>query len=116
VVWSIILAALALLSLALTLWQWIVGLRFPLHRRFSDGSYTPPVTLLKPLAGADAHTFHCLESWLKQDYAGVVQVLFGVAAPDDPACEIVRQLIGAHPKRDAHLVICGEALGANVRL
>ena len=75
---NIILAALASLSLALALWQFVVAMRFPLHQRVADKSFTPPVTLLKPLKGADAETLRCLESWLTQDYAGAVQILFGV--------------------------------------
>jgi ceramide glucosyltransferase len=105
-----------LLSLALTLWQLGVGLRFPLHRRSGGGAFTPPVTLLKPLKGCDAETAACLESWLRQDYPAEIQVLFGVASPDDPAGAVVRRLLAAHPNRDAQLVVCGESLGPNAKV
>ena len=111
-----ILAALSVLSLALALWQWIVARRFPLHQRASDTSFAPGVTLLKPLKGCDAETAASLRSWLTQDYAGPVQVLFGVAAANDPVCDVVRQLIAAHPQANAELVICGESLGANAKV
>jgi len=88
-----LLAGLALLSLILALWQWLEGRLFPLHRREADTSFTPNVTLLKPLKGADAETAACLRSWLTQDYRGPVQVLFGVASAEDPACGIVRELL-----------------------
>src|SRR5438128_6717010 len=91
-------------------------MRFPLHQRVADPGYAPPVTLLKPLKGVDAETWHCLESWFNQDYAGPVQILFGVASPDDPACEIARQLIAARPGREAQLVICSESLGLNAKV
>src|SRR2546430_8374317 len=91
-------------------------MRFPLHRRVADKSFAPPVTLLKPLKGADAETSHCLESWLTQDYAGVVQILFGVESATDPVCELVRRLLAAHPEREAQLVICSESLGANAKV
>ena len=113
---NIILAALALLSLALTLWQYVAAIRFPLHQRVADANFTPSVTLLKPLKGCDAETLHCLESWFKQDYAAPAQILFGVMSADDPACEIVRALIARFPDRDAQLVICGESLGANAKV
>src|SRR6266853_2075485 len=113
---NIILAALAFLSLALTLWQLVVAMRFPLHQRVADPGYAPPVTLLKPLKGVDAETWHCLESWFNQDYAGPVQILFGVASADDPVCEMARQLIAARPGRDAQLVMCSESLGANAKV
>ena len=111
-----ILAALASLSLALTLWQLVVGLRFPLHHRVVDKSFAPAVTLLKPLKGCDAETAACLRSWLAQDYAGPVQILFGVASADDPVCATVRELLAAHPRSDARLVICAAAPGANAKV
>jgi len=116
VVLNLILATLAVLSLALTLWQFVVAMRFPLHQRVTDTGYQPPVTLLKPLKGADADSLHCLESWLRQDYAGPMQVLFGVASAGDPVCEIVRQLTAALPGPDAQLVICGDSPGANSKV
>ncbi len=113
---NIILAALASLSLALALWQFVVAMRFPLHQRVADKSFTPPVTLLKPLKGADAETLRCLESWLTQDYAGAVQILFGVESATDPVCELVRRLLAARPGREAQLVICSESLGSNAKV
>ncbi len=46
---TFILGALALLSLVLTLWQWLVARRFPLNRRGAAHSFPPALTLLKPL-------------------------------------------------------------------
>ncbi len=112
----LLLAALALLSLAITLWQWLAARRFPLHQRAADTSFAPGVTLLKPLKGLDPETRGCLESWFQQDYRGPVQLLFGVAAADDPACELVRQLIAAHPQANAQLVLCPEQLGPNAKV
>ena len=113
---NIILAALASLSLALALWQFVVAMRFPLHQRVADRSFTPPVTLLKPLKGADAETLRCLESWLTQDYPGSVQILLGVESATDPVCELVRRLLAARPGREAQLVICSESLGSNAKV
>jgi ceramide glucosyltransferase len=64
----------------------------------------------------DAETWHCLQSWFNQDYAGPVQILFGVASEDDPACEMARQLIDARPERGAQLVICSASLGLNAKV
>jgi ceramide glucosyltransferase len=111
-----LLAGLALLSLALTLWQWLVALRFPLHRRGPRGSFAPPVSLLKPLKGCEAETAACLESWFRQDYPGPVQILFGVASADDPVCEAVRRLRSAHPSAHAELVICAASFGPNAKV
>ena len=110
------LAFLTCLSAALTFWRWMVGIRFPLHRRVPAPAMPPPVTLLKPLKGADAQLRSCLESWLQQDYRGPVQILFGVASADDPAGAIVRELLADHPLADAQLVLCRQSLGANAKV
>jgi ceramide glucosyltransferase len=107
------LAGLALLSLALALWQWLAARRFPLHRRVTDLSFAPAITLLKPLKGCDATTVESLQSWFNQNYAGQIQILFGVADASDPVCKIVRELIEKNPGRDAQAVVCAESPGAN---
>jgi ceramide glucosyltransferase len=114
--WTTLFGSLALLSLFITVWQWFAARRFPLHQRVMDKSFTPAVTLLKPLKGCDSETARCLRSWLIQDYPGGVQILFGVASPDDPVCAVVRQLIQEHPACDAQLVICSGSLGANAKV
>jgi len=111
-----ILAILALLSFALTLWQWLVARRFPLHQRAKAHAFPPALTLLKPLKGSDEATEDCLRSWFTQDYTGRVQILFGVASAEDSACPIVRKLLEEFPAVDATLVVCGPLLGANAKV
>jgi len=113
---SIILGALAFLSLGLVLWQFVVAMRFPLHRRIPNPTFAPDMTILKPLKGCDAETRGCLESWMTQAYPARLQILFGVHSPDDPVCDIVRDLITAHSQVDARLVICPKLLGANAKV
>jgi ceramide glucosyltransferase len=140
VILNLIFGFLALLSLALTLWQWLVARRFPLHQRVPAPSSPPeprssrgeealtsssqpstlnpqpPLTLLKPLKGCDAATEDCLRSWLAQEYAGPTQFLFGVAAADDPVCGIVRRLLREFPDTDAELVVGSPLSGANAKV
>jgi ceramide glucosyltransferase len=108
--------ALAVLSLLLMLWQWLVASRFPLHRRASDNSFAPAVTLLKSLKGCDETTENCLRSWFAQNYAGPIQILFGVASADDPVCGIVKKLLKEFSALDAQLIICGPLPGANAKI
>ena len=128
---NLILSALAVLSQVLLLWQWRVARRFEFQRSaelrfgaFGETAATAPnrssalhgITLLKPLNGADEHTAMCLRSWLAQNYSAPVQVLFGVASEDDPACDVVRRVLAEFPQCDAQLVICRESLGANPKV
>jgi ceramide glucosyltransferase len=108
--------ALAVLSFVLTLWQWIIAIRFPLHQRVAANPFSPAVTLLKPLKGADSTTKENLRSWFVQTYPGEVQILFGVASENDPACEVVRELLREFPECDAQLVVCPETFGANAKV
>jgi ceramide glucosyltransferase len=129
-----ILAALALLSLALTLWQWFAAQRFsraaqcvpPLLPRGGKGNdragetqyaaLMPAVTLLKPLKGCDESTEACLRSWFTQVYPAPIQLLFGVASADDPVVPIVRKLQQEFAGSEAQLVVCGLLLGANAKV
>lgn len=111
-----ILAALAVLSFELVLWQYFAARKFPLHKRIADAAFFPAVSILKPLKGCDATTEVSLESWFHQNYAGPTQILFGVAGADDPACDIVRRLISKYPKADAQMLVCGEVLGMNAKV
>src|SRR5262249_22674525 len=112
----LIFALLAWLSLALLVWQWVVARQFPLHQRVSQFSFSPPVTLLKPLKGCDPFTEDCLRSWFRQAYAGPVQLLFGVASSEDPVCPLVRKLLEEFPQADAQLVVCGPLTGTNLKV
>lgn len=112
-----ILGGLAALSLLLLLWQWLVGSQFPLHRALPKGSEgAPGVTLLKPIKGRDERTKACLRTWFLQDYAGPLQLLFGVVSADDSACQVVRELQQEFPSANARLVVCGPPASANAKV
>lgn len=110
------LGILALLSLALVLWQWLAAARFPLHQRRGPLAQAPGITLLKPLKGADACTEACLRSWFQQHYSGPLEILFAVAAPDDPAVEVVQALQREFPERPSELLICDGLAGVNAKI
>jgi ceramide glucosyltransferase len=110
------LAILTAISFALTLWRWIVSLRFPMHRRMAAQTSLPGLTLLKPLKGCDAETANCLRSWFQQTYPGPMQILLGVASAEDPVCALVGSVIAEFPQADARLIICAEDLGANAKV
>lgn len=100
-----IIGFFALLSFGLFLWQWLLARRFPLHKRLVTHGFPPAVTLLKPLKGSDSETEKCLRSWFAQDYTGRMQILFGVASEDDPACAVVRKLQKEFAQAESQLVV-----------
>lgn len=73
----------------------------------------PAVTVLKPLHGAEPGLRANLETFLRQDYPGAVQFVFGVQSAADPAGEIVRDLQQAFPERDIELVVEPRQHGTN---
>ena len=103
------LAILALLSFALYIWQFYLGIRFRLNPNPSATAF-PPITILKPLKGCDAQTEACLRTWLEQDYPAPVQIVFGVDSENDPAVQLIRNRL----KSD--VVVCPKALGPNAKV
>ncbi len=110
-----IFGALALLSGGLAVWQWLAARKFLLHRKIAVENFAPAVSILKPLKGGDATTRESLQSWFRQNYAGSVEILFGIADENDPAAEIVRALLAENPAANARLVICQNLIGANAK-
>ena len=75
----------------------------------------PGVTIFKPLRGQDPFTRECLLSFLTQDYHPY-QVLFGVAAPQDPVLPLLEELKQAFPNLKMEILICPDNLGLNPKV
>lgn len=76
------------------------------------GGILPPVTLLKPLHGAEASLHHALRSFCNQDYP-VFQVVFGVRDAHDAALDVVRQLQKEFPGVPMSVVVDSRLHGTN---
>jgi ceramide glucosyltransferase len=72
----------------------------------------PPVTILKPLCGAEPETYECLRSFCEQAY-GEFQVVFGVSHAQDPAVAVVAQLQKEFPHLDLTLAVERRQAGSN---
>ena len=72
-----------------------------------------PVTLLKPLYGAEPRLTANLASFLAQDYAAPVQMVCGINTPEDAARPQAQALIAAHPGADIVLSPGPRGPGAN---
>ncbi|HEY5973813.1 MAG TPA: bacteriohopanetetrol glucosamine biosynthesis glycosyltransferase HpnI [Geobacteraceae bacterium] len=77
--------------------------------------FTPPVTVLKPVKGMDSDSFANFASFCCQDYP-CFQLVFAVAAADDPVVPVIRRLMGEFPDVDIDLVVDGRIYGPNYKV
>jgi ceramide glucosyltransferase len=77
----------------------------------NDSAYAP-VSVLKPLCGAEPRLYFNLETFCRQTHPSY-QLLFGVACASDPAAQVVRRLARAYPQCDIELVIGAPSHGSN---
>lgn len=75
--------------------------------------FTPAVSLLKPVKGLDQEMYAAFASHCRQQYAGEVEILFGVSSMDDPAVAAIRQLQGEFPRHAIRIIECPQLLGTN---
>lgn len=77
--------------------------------------YLPPISLLKPLRGADPDLEQHLTSFFRQDYPSF-EILFAVRHENDPAVAVVRRLIERFPHVPTRLILTGEPPYANAKV
>lgn len=75
----------------------------------------PPISVLKPLCGADEELEENLRSFFAQVYPGF-ELIFGVEDPSDPAVAVVRRLMAAHPHVPATLVLGSATRATNPKV
>ena len=96
----------------LCVWSAIAFLK---NRSNTSGSFTPPVSILKPLKGTDPEVYESFRSHCVQDYPEY-EIIFGVSDTNDPAIAAVEKLKREFPERAIRVVYCGENLGANTKV
>jgi ceramide glucosyltransferase len=105
-------AALAICGLA---YQFLViaGIvKFCRLPRLQSGPDAPPISILKPLRGADPRMYEAFRSHCLQDYPAF-ELIFGVADASDPAVAEVERLQREFPSRSIRLLVCPKLLGTN---
>ena len=85
-------------------------------RRRATACAPVPVTILKPLHGAEPCLSRRLSSFCRQDYGAPVQVICGVQDPADPAVAIARLLAASPEAPRFDLVIDARAHGSNPKI
>lgn len=84
-------------------------------RRAGAAGALRPITVLKPLCGADPSLAENLESFFQQDHPDY-EIVFGVEDENDPAVFVARALLERHPECRARLVIHRTASGTNPKV
>jgi ceramide glucosyltransferase len=77
-----------------------------------DASYTPPVSLLKPVHGLDWGAYENFASMCNLDYPEY-EIVFAVGHADDPIIPTIEKLRRDFPKTAIRLIIGVEQLGAS---
>ena len=81
-------------------------------KRVATG-FSPAVSILKPVKGVDPRMYAGFVSHCKQQYAGDIELLFGVRSLEDAAVADVARLRVEHPEVNVRLVECPLSMGTN---
>jgi ceramide glucosyltransferase len=73
----------------------------------------PPVTVLKPLHGAEPGLAARLARLCEQDYAGPVQLIFGVQDEAAPVAAVAEEIKAAFPDKTIELAVDSRSHGGN---
>ena len=113
---GLVLASCATAYAWLSLWAWFRSERRKQHRRATvNDQASRPVSVLKPLHGAEPGLYENLKRFCAQRYAHY-EILFGVRDPDDPAIAVVQRLQREFPALSMALVIDPVVHGANLKI
>lgn len=73
-----------------------------------------PVTILRPMKGADSRLRECLRSSLRQLHP--FELILLVEDAEDPACKVAEDLLAEYPTVDARVLIGNDEYGPNPKI
>ncbi len=114
------MTSLGLALVLILIWAYVFGatvatLRFARRPPRAAANRGQPVSVLKPLHGAEPGLYENLRSFADQDYPGF-QLVLGVRDRADSALPVARTLIRQRRRRDIKLVIDPRAAGSNLKV
>jgi ceramide glucosyltransferase len=75
-------------------------------RSVPDDAHLPPVSVLKPVHGLEAHLKENIESFFRQDYPDY-EILFAADEAEDAALEVVREVCSRYPHIRTRILVTG---------
>lgn len=109
------LAAMTVIGTGQVLAGWMAVVAFT-RRVDTHPIATRPITVLKPLHGAEPLLEAALSTLCEQQYPPGFQIVYGVHAADDAAIPVVRAVQAKYPACDMELVINATQHGANPKV
>ncbi len=82
----------------------------------SDSMFAPPVSLLKPLHGAEPDLHAHLATFFEQDYRGSFEILFCARRGADSGLAVAREVAAVYPHIPAQFLIVEEPLYINAKV
>jgi ceramide glucosyltransferase len=110
-----LLLFLSLVSISYYCYGIYASVRFFTNYTEIDLTFTPPVTLLRPLCGYYEGIYDILATCCQQDYP-IYQIIFTVQHSTDPAVSVVKKLEHNFPHLDITLVISDRLMGENLKV
>jgi ceramide glucosyltransferase len=105
------------LGLGLTLWgSWLALKHLTDSPPHLDRPFNLfPVTVLKPMKGAESGIEGNLESFFHLDYPNY-EIIFSVADAQDPVAPIIREMLARYPRVPARLIVGELVIGPNPKV
>jgi ceramide glucosyltransferase len=89
--------------------------RFATRRRGAQSEIPLPVSLFKPLHGAEPNLEAHLETFFRQDYPQY-EIIFGARLPSDLGIQAARRVAARHPEIPVKFVLTGEPWYVNAKV